>query len=107
MRENGTTQQNPFMIFKAEAPQVAEAFDGLIQAISSSRGLDGKTRQLIYVGIKASQGDAPAVAAHVPMAKAEGATREEIRDAVLMSLTVSGVQGVARCLVPALEAYEK
>ncbi len=103
---NEVVQKNPFMVFKAEAPQVAEAFDGLIQAVSSSGGMDTKTRQLIYVGIKASQGDALAVAAHVPMAKAAGASREEVRDAVLISLTVSGVQGVVHCLVPALEAYE-
>ncbi len=56
--------QNPFMVFKSEAPQVANAFDGLIETISSQDGLDAKTHQLIYIGIKASQGDAGAVAAH-------------------------------------------
>lgn len=98
--------QNPFEVFKNEAPQVSAAFDGLIGAISSQSGLDAKTRQLIYVGIKASQGDAGAVAAHVPMAKSHGATRDEIRDTILLTLTVSGVQGIANCLVPALEAFE-
>lgn len=98
--------QNPFEVFKNEAPQVSAAFDGLIGAISSQGGLDAKTRQLIYVGIKASQGDAGAVAAHVPMAKSHGATRDEIRDTILLTLTVSGVQGIANCLVPALEAFE-
>lgn len=98
--------QNPFEVFKNEAPQVSTAFDGLIGAISSQSGLDAKTRQLIYVGIKASQGDAGAVAAHVPMAKSHGATRDEIRDTILLTLTVSGVQGIANCLVPALEAFE-
>lgn len=98
--------KNPFMIFQSEAPQVAVAFDSLINAISSQDGLDAKTRQLIYIGIKASQGDAGAVAAHVPMAKSHGATREEIRDTILLTLTVSGVQGITYCLVPALEAYE-
>jgi AhpD family alkylhydroperoxidase len=101
------TDKNPFAIFREEAPQVADAFDGLIQAVSSTGGLDAKTRQLIYIGIKASQGDTGAVQAHVPMAKASGATREEIRDAVLLTLTVSGVLGITHCLVPALEAYEK
>lgn len=98
--------QNPFLVFKSEAPQVAAAFDGLIDAVSSQDGLDAKTRQLIYIGIKASQGDAGAVTAHVPMAKSRGATRDEIRDTILLTLTVSGVQGITRCLVPALEAYE-
>jgi len=98
--------QNPFEVFRNEAPQVAAAFDNLIGAISSQGGLDAKTRQLIYIGIKASQGDAGAVAAHVPMAKASGATREEIRDTLLLTLTVSGVQGIAHCLVPALDTFE-
>ena len=98
--------QNPFVALREEAPAVAEAFDGLIAALSSTGGLDAKTRQLVYIGIKASQGEAGAVAAHVPMAKAHGATREEIRDAVLLTLTVSGVTGVTHCLVPALNTYE-
>jgi alkylhydroperoxidase/carboxymuconolactone decarboxylase family protein YurZ len=98
--------KNPFMVFREEAPDVASAFDCLIGSISSLDGLDAKTRQLIYIGIKTSQGEAGAVAAHVPMAKKEGATRSEIRDTILLTLTVSGVQGMSHCLVPALEAYE-
>ena len=98
--------QNPFAVFQEEAPQVAAAFDGLIGAISAQNGLDAKTRQLIYIGIKAAQGDAGAVAAHVPMAISHGATRDEIRDTILLTLTVSGVQGIAHCLIPALEAFE-
>ena len=74
--------KNPFEVFQSEAPQVAAAFDSLIGAISSQDGLDAKTRQPIYIGIKASQGDTGAVAAHVPMAKFHGATRDEILDTI-------------------------
>lgn len=98
--------RNSFAVFQQEAPQVAEAFNGLIGALSSTGGLDAKTRQLLYIGMKAAKGDSLAVAAHIPMAKQEGASREEIRDAILMTLTVSGVQGITQCLVPALEAYD-
>ena len=97
---------NLFTVFQNEAPQVAAAFDGLINAISSQDGLEAKTQQLIYIGIKASQGDTKAVVAHVPMAKSHGATRNEIRDTILLTLAVSGVKGITNCLVPALEAYE-
>jgi alkylhydroperoxidase/carboxymuconolactone decarboxylase family protein YurZ len=69
-------------------------------------GLDEKTMQLIYIGIKASQENAQAVCAHVPMAKQAEATREEIKNTVLMTLTVSGVSGVLSCLEPALTAYD-
>jgi alkylhydroperoxidase/carboxymuconolactone decarboxylase family protein YurZ len=98
---------NPMQIFKEEAPEAAKAFDGLIEALCARRdGIDGKTRQLLYLAMKASQGDMTAVYAHVPMAKAEGATRGEVRDAVLMTLTVSGIRGVVACLGPALQAYD-
>ncbi len=49
--------QNPFYVMQTETPRIAEAFNGLIEAISSSGSLDAKTRQLIYIGIKASQGE--------------------------------------------------
>jgi alkylhydroperoxidase/carboxymuconolactone decarboxylase family protein YurZ len=97
---------NPYMMFRQEAPQAAAAFDGLIGAVCALGGLDDKTRQLIYIGIKASQGDSGAVAAHAPMAKQAGATREEVRDAVLLTLTTSGISGVIKCLPSAMEAYD-
>lgn len=98
---------NPMELFKNEAPEAAAAFDGLIEAICSRKdGMDDKTRQLAYLAMKASQGDMAAVYAHVPMAKAEGASRGEVRDAVLMTLTSSGIRGVVSCLGPALEAYD-
>jgi len=98
---------NPMQVFKDEAPEAAAAFDGLIQGLCArSDGMDGKTRQLAYLAMKASQGDMAAVYAHVPMAKAEGASRGEVRDAVLMTLTVSGIRGVISCLGPALQAYD-
>ncbi|MGX8702097.1 hypothetical protein [Caproiciproducens sp.] len=40
------------------------------------------------------------------MARMAGASRDEIRDTILMTMTVSGVQGITHCLIPALEAYE-
>lgn len=100
-------EQNPYAVFLNEAPQAAKAFDGLIQAVCATGGLDARTRQLVYIGIKASQGDAAAVAAHVPMAKQAGATREEILGSVVLTLTVSGVSGVVKCLAPAMEAYDR
>ena len=98
--------ENPYAVFLKEMPQAAQAFDGLISAVCAMDGLDAKTRQLIYIGIKAAKGDAAAVAAHAPMAKQAGATREEVRDAVALTLTTSGVSGVIKCLPGALAAYD-
>lgn len=100
-------QQNPMEVFQREAPEVAAAFNGLIQSLVASKGLDQKTKQLIYIAMKASMGDGSAVTAHVPMAKAAGATKAEVVDAILMTLTVSGVRGVVTCLPEAVRQFEK
>ena len=98
--------QNPMEIFQKEAPQVAAAFNGLIQSLISSGGLDEKIKQLIYIAMKAAQGDDAAVKFHVPMAKKLGATRAEVVDAILLTLTVSGIRGVASCLPGAIKEFE-
>lgn len=99
--------QNPLDVFQKEAPDVAKAFDGLIQSIIASKGLDAKTKQLIYIAVKAAQGDEMAVKFHVPMAKKLGATKAEVIDAILVTLTVCGIKGVATCLPAAVKEYEE
>jgi alkylhydroperoxidase/carboxymuconolactone decarboxylase family protein YurZ len=98
--------ENPMEIFRKEAPEVADAFNGLIMSIVSSKGLDPKTKQLIYISMKASMGDNIAVMAHIPMAKQAGATREEVVDAILMTLTVSGIRGIVTCLPDVVKQFE-
>ena len=98
---------SPMELFHKEAPEVADAFNGLIQSLIASKGLDPKTKQLIYIAMKTALGDDLAVKAHLPMAKALGATREEVLDAVLLTLTVSGISGVVRCLPEVVRLYEE
>ena len=93
-------------IFQNEAPEVAKAFDGLIEALKSTTGLDAKTKQLVYIGIKSSTGDNTAVFFHTKMAKKLGASRDEIKDTILITLTVCGLKGVSTCLQIALDAYD-
>lgn len=98
--------ENPMDVFQKEAPEVAAAFNGLIMSLVASKGIDQKTKQLIYIVMKASMGDIMAVRAHVPMAKAAGATKAEMVDAILMTLTVSGIRGVVTCLPEAVKQFE-
>ncbi|MFA6086977.1 carboxymuconolactone decarboxylase family protein [Mucilaginibacter sp.] len=98
---------NPIGVFQQEAPEVSKAFDALIEALKSTPGLDAKTKQLLYIGIKAAHGDAAAIYYHVAMAKKMGATRDEIKDAILITLTVCGLTGVAACLPVALRVYDE
>lgn len=101
------TKSNAMDVFQREAPEVSKAFDGLIDALRGTKGLDAKTKQLIYIGMKSALGNTTAVYFHVPMAKKLGASREEIKDAILMTLTVCGIKGVASSLPLALEVYDK
>ncbi len=99
--------ENPMELFQKEAPGVADAFNDLIKAIVARDGLDQKTLHLIYIAMKASVGDTMAVKAHIPMAKEAGATRDEVMGAILMTLTVSGIRGVATCLPEAVRYFER
>ena len=98
---------NPLDVFQQEAPEVARAFDGLIQAIRDSKGLEEKTKHLIYIAMKSALGDPVAVKFHVPMAKKLGAKREEVVDAILMTLTVVGIRAVASILPEAVRVYDE
>ena len=97
---------NPLSVFHEEAPEIAAAFNGLVEALKTGNGLDEKTKNLIYIGIKAALGDTTAVYYHVQMAKKLGATREEIKDTILITLTVCGLKGVVSCLPVALDVYD-
>ncbi|NSW57325.1 MAG: carboxymuconolactone decarboxylase family protein [Armatimonadetes bacterium] len=97
---------NPMQLFQQEAPAVAAGFDALIQSLIGYEGLDGRTKQLIYIALKAAAGDATAVGFHAPMAKLAGATRDEVKGAVLMTLTTCGLRGVTTCLQAALDGYD-
>jgi alkylhydroperoxidase/carboxymuconolactone decarboxylase family protein YurZ len=99
--------RSPMEIFHAEAPEVASAFNGLIRSLIATKGLDEKTKQLIYIAMKASSGDETAVKFHVPMAKQLGATKAEVVDAILLTLTVSGIRGVAACLPDVVKLFEE
>jgi len=99
-------EKNFFELLGEETPTIHKAFRDLIGALEKDAGLDAKTFQLVYLGIRAADGIPGAIAAHVPMAKKAGATREEVRGAVLVSLMVSGVIGISTCLAAALDAYD-
>ena len=97
----------PIGIFQKESPEVSKAFGNLIQSIKQLKGMDEKTKHLIYIAIKASQGELLAVKFHVSMAKKLGATRDEIKCSILITLTTSGIKGVVFCLPEAMKIYDK
>ncbi len=100
-------KKNPIEIFKKEAPNVQKAYAEVINALIESNGLDAKTKQLIYIAMKVVTDDRNAIKYHVPMAKAAGATRDEIKDTIILSLTVNGLKGISNYLPEALEIFDK
>ncbi|NOY49534.1 MAG: carboxymuconolactone decarboxylase family protein [Chlorobi bacterium] len=99
-------ENNPLEVFKTEAPEIQKAFAGVIDALIGSKGLDPKTKQLVYIAMKVVSDDFAAIKHHVPMAKALGASREEIKEVILLSLTVQGLKGISKFLPMALETYD-
>ncbi|WP_319269838.1 carboxymuconolactone decarboxylase family protein [uncultured Draconibacterium sp.] len=99
-------RNNPLDIFVKEAPDVQKAYSKVIEALSNLNGLDTKTKHLIYIAMKVITDDKLAIKYHVPMAKSAGATRQEIRDSVLLSISVCGLKGISQILPMALEEYD-
>ena len=85
-------------IFINEAPEVQKAYANFIQTLISDDGLDIKTKQLIYIGMKMIVDDEKAIVMHVQMAKNVGATREEIKTTILLGLTIIGLKAVSKYL---------
>lgn len=93
-------------IIEKEAPQVAASLSALSETLLLENGLDQKTAHLIYLGIAISAEDSSAVALHVSAAKKLGASRLEIKNTVLLTLTTSGVSVAMNALALALDAYD-
>jgi alkylhydroperoxidase/carboxymuconolactone decarboxylase family protein YurZ len=95
-----------FEVWGKESPETMKAFFNLGDTIRDQSGLDEKTFQLVYIALQASRGALGSVTAHAGFAKKAGATRDEVRGAIVTTLMTVGVNGVADCLVAALEAYD-
>jgi len=97
---------NPLQTFVDEAPEVKKAYSDFIHSLIANEGLDNKTKQLIYIGMKMIADDERAVKMHVPMAKNAGATRDEVKTTALLGLSVIGMKAVSKYLPIALESYD-
>jgi alkylhydroperoxidase/carboxymuconolactone decarboxylase family protein YurZ len=97
---------NPIELFKKESPEVFESYGGFIQSLITMKALDQKTKQLLYIGMKAVSGDDTAIKFHVVMAKQAGASREEVKETILMTLAICGLQAINTCLPMVLDVYD-
>lgn len=83
---------------KQEQPEVAVAIGQLRETILSHAALDAKTANLVSIGIAAALRNAEALKGHIHLARAAGATREEITGAILLSLPSAGIPGALAAL---------
>jgi len=98
--------KNPLELFTQESPEIQKAYAEFIQSLIDDQGMDNKTKQLIYIGMKMVSDDDRAVKMHVPMAKNAGATRDEIKTTVLLGLSVIGLKAASKYLPLVLEIYD-
>lgn len=94
--------KSSYQIFQQESPEVAAAFNKLVETLARPSALDSKTKQLLYIAMKIVTDDVGVALAHVPFAKKAGVSREELRETVLLT----GLQSrVVICLgVPVTDA---
>ena len=97
---------NFFAVWGKESPETFKGFNEFVGMLMKNSGLDEKTFQLIYMAIQASRGAIGSVAAHAGFAKKAGATRDEVKGAILLTLMCVGINGVADALTVALDSYD-
>ncbi len=99
--------QNPMEVFQQECPELASAFDELVDVQRSLPGLDDKTKQLLNIAIQTANRNPRGVGWHALMARQTGASRQEIVGAVAMNLHLSGLPSVLESLPAVVEALDR
>ena len=84
--------------FRHQFPAVDAAYEALALACHEAGPLDEKTRRLVKLGIAVGAQSEGAVRSHARKAMEAGATREEVRHAVLLALTTIGFPHMSAAL---------
>ena len=106
MTDKSATISNAFKTFMSEAPDHAQAWGNMVQALGRASALDEKTSALAYIAVLAARNRVSGIPFHVISAKEAGATRDEVISAVLVGLPAAG-HIVTQALPAAVEAYDQ
>jgi len=79
-----------YEIFTKEAPEISKAWHNFIMELGNSSKLDKKTHSLAYLAVLSAVGLQSGIPFHVKMAKANGASRDEVISAVLVGIPAVG-----------------
>jgi 4-carboxymuconolactone decarboxylase len=80
----------PYLEFRDQFPELAQAYDSLGEAAHRSGPLDDKTRQLVKLALSVGAGNEGAVHSHTRRAMDAGATREEVFHVLALAVTSIG-----------------
>jgi AhpD family alkylhydroperoxidase len=88
------------------APEVMKAFGSIAQAAGAPKALDGKTKELLAIGISVAVRCDDCIAFHVKAAVEHGATRDELMETLGMAIYMGAGPSVMYAS-HALEAYSQ
>src|SRR2546422_7957037 len=87
-------------------PGRGDALQAFFAALVAEPALDEKTKQLVYVAAAAAAGHVRGVPARVARLRALGATRQEVFEALLMTLPAAGFGPLSQCLPAAMAVFD-
>jgi len=96
-----------YMDFLEKYPKIAESYRALGDALSSAGPLDAKTRELLKLALAIGNRQEGGVHSHTRRALEAGATEEEIRHTVFLSLTTIGFPNMMAALSWVEDVLEK
>jgi len=89
---------------RSGAPEVMKAFSSIANAALSAKALDGKTKELIALGISVAIRCDDCIAFHAKAALKQGASREEVLEALGMAVYI-GAGPAVMYATHALDAF--
>lgn len=97
---------NSFSLFMTETPEAGKAYMDMVMKQSQASALDKKTHELAYISVLSAIRMTSGLNFHVKSAKELGATRDEVKSAVLVGLPVAGIT-LVDALEVVLNAYDE
>ena len=99
--QNATISRG-FELFLKDTSGVGTAFFAAIETLSKESALEEKVHELAYIAVLTALGKKSGMPFHIERAKHFGATKEEVRSAILVPLPLIGIQ-----VMDALEVLEE
>jgi len=84
--------------FKKHFPEISEAYANLAVSCNEGGPLDEKTREMVKLGIAIGLSSEGAIKSHARRAMLAGVKPEEIRHAILLTLTTAGFPAMIAAL---------